>query len=457
MAGFTPSPRSTAAPYPTREQLSEPFRLELRKHWSETNVKQARFDSFCQKCRLSVNLGEPILFHFKLRRFVHAWCAPTPTATSHPLAPNGPTDTPAQAEETHPHLLAANSPLNKLSKSYRREAVRWVQFHAACAIIPGIHAPFTDASLKAFLGHRSKTTKALAHITSALKMMGTVCGHILHSSRYQQPSLQYQRQRFEKAALHKMRRENGLDKAVKQALACGSFGLSILFGAFDLRSQKRMALLHPFHQMGCAIASGLHAGCGRFGLYDNTDPTREDLVFAAQDSAHHLMATWRKTKKSNRPYALRFPCKPPRNDPARYVIPGPRGPTYITAGQIWTWYLANMGLTNAPGSTPLFPLLQECTDRRAAYCFWLRTMFTMALPVGSTIPARLSPHSMRAGWVSDQARRQVPLHTIKAQGRWESIAALQKYIHTSMRDISTSQRFRPIPTDAKAHWPPRHM
>ena len=204
--------------------------------------------------------------------------------------------------------------------------------------------------------------------------------------------------------------------------------ISLVCAAFDLRSQKRMAKLHPWHQMGMAITSGLHSWCGRFGLFNDTDPVVDDLQFAAHDQAHHLMTTWRKTKKSNRPHALRVPCRPPRNSPARYVIPGLRGPSYVSAGQIWTWYLANMGLTHAPGSSPLFPLLMQCPDRRMAYCQWLRTILALTLPEGSPLPARVSPHSMRAGWASDQTRRLVPLHTIMAQGRWESPKALRKYM-----------------------------
>ena len=437
----------------TKEQLAKPFRLELRKHWSSTNVKQARFDSFCQKCRLSITVGEPILFHFGLRRFVHAWCAPAEavTSTQHPSA----NETPAQAETTHPSLLSEGSPLNNLSKTYRMEAVRWVQFHVAVKLIPDIHTPFTDTSIKNFLEFRSQTTKGFGQIISALKAMGVLTGFSLHSSRFQQPSLAYQRLRSEKARLNKLRRKKGLDKATKRSIAAGLWAISILLAAFDIRSRKRMARLHPWHQMGITITVGLHAGCGRFGLYEYTDPTREDVVFAAQDNCHHLMVTWRKTRKSNRPYAIRLPCRPPRNNPARYVIPGPGGPTYVAAGQIWSWYLQNMGLNSAPGSTFLFPLLRESTNRREAYTHWLRSVFTMALPAGSPLPAQISPHSMRAGWVSDQTRQQVPIHTIKAQGRWHDLRAVQLYIRTSVRDLSTSQQYRAIPDDVKECWPPQ--
>ena len=441
---------------PSREDRAAPFRRELRKHWSATNVKQARFDSFCQKCRLTISLGDPIIFHFELRRFVHAWCAPTEQTSSTPYAPTTPAAVPAQAEETHPYLFAESSRLNELSTAYyRREAVRWVQFFAACKLIPGIHTPFTDISLKAFMEHRAKTTKAMNHISSALKKMGSKFGHILHNSSAQQPSIQYQRLNTTKSDIAKTLREQGLDAATKQSLGVGEFGLSMLCAAFDLRSQKRMARLHPWHQMGMAITSGMHAYCGRFGLYKDTDPSREDLQYASHEQAHHLMTIWRKTKKSNRPYALRIPCRPPRNSAARYVIPGPRGPSHVSAGHIWTWYLANMGLTNAPGSAPLFPLLMECRDRREAYCHWLRTMFTLALPVGSQLPARITPHSMRAGWVSDQTRRQVPVHTIMAQGRWSSTKAFRDYIRPCIRDLSTSNRFRLIPDEVREQWPPQ--
>ena len=82
-------------------------------------------------------------------------------------------------------------------------------------------------------------------------------------------------------------------------------------------------------------------------------------------------------------------------------------------------------------------------------------MFTLALPVGSQLPARITPHSMRAGWVSDQTRRQVPVHTIMAQGRWSSTKAFRDYIRPCIRDLSTSNRFRLIPDEVREQWPPQ--
>ena len=86
-----------------------------------------------------------------------------------------------------------------------------MQFHANCAVIPGIHVDFTDNGLKRYLDYRSRTSKCIAQILSKIKKMGQVCGFVLCTSKYQQPSLQYQVIQDHKRHLLKSRRDAGLD------------------------------------------------------------------------------------------------------------------------------------------------------------------------------------------------------------------------------------------------------
>lgn len=185
-----------------------------------------------------------------------------------------------------------------------------------------------------------------------------------------------------------------------------------------------------------------------------TNLVRGDLSFASRDNAYVLTTTWRKTSKSNRPYNIRILCKPESGNPSRYALPGARGPTYVTAGKVVSWYLQSTGLMNAPGNTPLFPYLSSCADRRGKYAHWLRTMYGMILPLGSAIPHRIRPHSPRAGWASDRARQNINPHTIKLEGRWKDPQAMTKYIRTSVRDLSLSSRFRQVPNSVRVSPPP---
>ena len=345
--------------------------------------------------------------------------------------------------------LAPGAPLDSLSADYRAEAVRWMQFHAGSTKVPGIHAPFEDADMKEYLQYRAMTNRNVTGILCKLKKMGEACGFVLCTSRNQQPSLQYQRLQTVKADLKKTRRLAGLDSATNEALATGNFSENMLLSSFDVRSARRFGNIHPQQREFIVIDVMKHTGCMRFGLFRDTDPLREDLIYIAQDDAYALRTTWRKTNKSNRPYTIKFPCRPPANSPARYVLPGARGNTYVSAGKIIAWYLQVTGLEHKRGDHLLFPHLALIMDRRNAYTRWLRKVYTAILPPGSTIPSRIRPHSGRAGWATDRARQNTNKHTIMMEGRWNDPRAMSKYIRTSLRDLLTSSRHRMIPEDAK--------
>lgn len=418
-------------------------------HWSNTNAKRARYRSTCLACGRRIPVGSSITYQFQHRRFVHAQCADAPV-----FMPHKPIQHPNPPQEFVPtdDPLAPGSPLNKLSNDYRQEAVRWVQFHSNLELIPGIHTSFDTRGVEKYLRHRSATNKNIAGIESKIKKMGEVCNWVLCNTKYQQPSIQYQQLRSAKMDTRKMRRQDGIIDEPNQALATGNFAVTLLLSAFDIRSAQRLLRLDPTHREFLTIHVMQHGGCMRFGIFKDLILTRGDLLFAAQDNCHALKTTWRKTRKSNRAYHIRFPCKPDKGSPAQYKLPGARGPTYVSVGKIITWYLQVTGLMNAPNDAPLFPELSKMADRRGSYAAWLRFVYGEALPRGSPLPARIRPHSGRAGWATDRSRQCIPRHTVMAEGRWSDPRAMCLYIRTNVRDLSTSARHRMISEIVKNNW-----
>ena len=215
------------------------------------------------------------------------------------LSPPPPHPNPPQAAMPVEDPLVPGSPLDELSPEYRAEAVRWVQFHADYPRIPGIHEGFSELTLEHYLRYRSETCRDLSVICSKLKMMGEKCGFVLCTSKFQQPSLQYQRLRSSKMKINKERRDAGRDSGTNEALGAGNLATTMLLSAFDIHSARRAGFLHPLVRELLTIQVMLHGGCCRFGIFIYTDILREQLEFSSIDNCHLLRTTWRKTKKSN--------------------------------------------------------------------------------------------------------------------------------------------------------------
>lgn len=230
--------------------------MQWKQPWSETNMKMARYASYCQACNRPIRIGEPILYHFSLRRFVHSECRAIRVPARNKFTPTTPARVPVPRD-----ILGPDSPLDQLSTAYRQEAVRWVQFHADCEAIPGIHVPFNTRGVESYLSHRAQTTKCLPFIKCALKKMGMVCNYSLHTSKYQQPSIQYQQIQDHCNELRKTRRGAGLDGVINEAMAYGSFSLSRVYASFDIRSYRRFRRCHRVHRMYMCISAKLHSGC----------------------------------------------------------------------------------------------------------------------------------------------------------------------------------------------------
>ena len=248
---------------------------------------------------------------------MHEACVTGPHTSTHyapppplkPLHQQPPTLSPQDLQST-------KCPLNTEQK---QSAVRWVQYHQDYARIPGIHEGFSDRTLINYLRYRSETCRNLTVILSKLKKMGEVCGHVLCTSKYQQPSIQYQRLHSVKLKINKEHRENGRNAETNEALATGNLRCTLVLSGFDIRSARRFRPFHGLVREFIAIHIMLHGGCIRFGLFRFTDILREHLEFSTIDNCHVLRSTWRKTHKSNRAYSIKFQCKPPTGNPAQYI------------------------------------------------------------------------------------------------------------------------------------------
>lgn len=398
-------------------------------------------------CRKTIDAGASIKYHFGLRRFVHSDCQSTNIPDRIP-----PPNLPAPPQATIPtDVLGPDSPLNKLSHTYRQEAVRWVQFHSECEAIPGIHIPFNTRGVQRYLSHRARTTKCFDGIKCAIKKMGVLCGHELHTSKYQQPSIQYNQLSNHCHDLRKGRRLAGLDGTINEAIGLGNFFLSRVLASFDMRSYRRFRRCDRWHRTYAAMSVMLHPGAIRFGLFEYTDPMYEDICFRDLDDMWLLSATWRKTGKSNRPYTIRIPKRPPPNHPARYVLPGRNGPSYVTAGHIIEWYLrseAELGQTQF-----LFPLLINLPNRRSHFQTWLREVARAAIPEAADFIHLIRPHGLRAGWATNRSRQDTPSHVLAAEGRWSDIRAMLKYVRTILQDVCRTGNFRVMTEVMRASWP----
>ena len=105
----------------SKTRVPTPYAVQWVQHWSESSSKRARYKTYCQACRQSIRIGDPIVYHFGLRRFVHEPCRSMRTPTHEEFIPPPPSH-----ERVPRDILGPDSPLDQLSKVYRDEAVRWV-------------------------------------------------------------------------------------------------------------------------------------------------------------------------------------------------------------------------------------------------------------------------------------------------------------------------------------------
>ena len=208
----------------------------------------------------------------------------------------------------------------------------------------------------------------------------------------------------------------------------------MMLSAFACYSFKKFRRLNPRHRENIVILCMTYSGCMRFGLFHHAVPRRFQVTFVAHTNAYRLEATWRKTHKSNRPYAINVPLDSSPDSPG-FIVQHPSGPTVVTTGMLIHW-LIRAAPDQQSHDSSFFPTLSTTPNRRLMFSSWLKAMFTMTLPHGSTIPARIRPHSGRAGWVSDRVRSQVPAETIMSEGRWASRAAMQSYSDLDSRLVS---------------------
>ena len=367
-------------------------------------------------------------------------------------APRTPPANPA--DSNHQRKLRRKRLFKHISLGYVSEVRRWIKTHGgSLKPCPGIDFDFDTDDVREYLGNRALTTKALSGILSALKQMGMLCGFVLHTSKFQQPSLQYQLLRHEVGNLHKARRDAGLDTGINQAVGTGKFAISQLLSAFSLFSFRQMCRLHPQHREFICQNVMQYRGCSRYGLFHYTTPKHSDLRFVEHSNCYRLSSTWRKTGKSNKPYTITYPVSA-ADDTDAFVVKHPSGPTMVSTGMIIHWYLRALQMHNGPptANSLLFPLTASISNRRAAFAKWLRSMYVFVLPAGSTIPQRIRPHSNRAGWATDHVRKGTNAEAIMAHGRWSSRKAMNEYIRSLVSDLCHSSAFRYIPKVIRRQW-----
>lgn len=406
-------------------------------------------------CGERIRIGAKIIYHLQARRFVHEDCGSVPCPEAEITAPYSPPTPRPQASFSGVDILGPDSPINSLTPAYRKEAVRWIQFHSSDRLIPGIHVPFITSDVIDYLRARSRTTKALNAILTKLKKMGELCSQELHTSKHQQPSIQYKQLRSAVSSLLRDRRNAGLDRTSNAALAVGNFAISLLLAALRCGHYPNFMSLHQLHRECLTILAMQHSGCMRFGIFRCTTIKRCDLSYASQDASFVLSTNWSKYHSTSRSYTIRFPCQPDHLNPDNYhVMIGPQGVYDVSAGDIISWYVRSLG-DDYPPYAPLFPALEAFADKRGTYQQWLQRMFTLALPEGSAIPSLIRPHSARAGWATDRSRLETPVHTILAEGRWSDQRAMRGYIRSNVRDLSANADYRLISIEVRARYPLR--
>ena len=181
----TPSYSQSPSP-PPKSRVPTPYAIQWSNHWANSNVKLAKYNSYCHACSQPIRVGHRIVFHWSMRCFVHEHCRSFTLPVAQPFEP--PTGSAGGSIPAAADILGPGSPLDALSPSYRQKAVRWVQYHAKCDAIPDIHVPFSTRCVQQYLSHRTHTTKCLPFIKCVLKKMGMICNQELHTTQYQQPS-----------------------------------------------------------------------------------------------------------------------------------------------------------------------------------------------------------------------------------------------------------------------------
>ena len=413
----------------------------------------AKYNSACPVCRLMISPGDAITLHNPSGKYAHAQCVqPTQRqAVARPITRSRLVSMRPSSQVRVEQEAKTMAMKSRLSPGYRSEVNMWIKFHGQYHV-PGIHMIFDTSDIQDYLRFRAAKTKGFAGILSALKQMGMLCGYSLHSSKYQQPSAQFQVLQHTINKLRKQRRDQGLDNGVNQAIALGKFGIGLLLSALSCYSYKQFRRLNQAHRENLTVLGMIYSGCARFGLFHYEIPKSTQITFVGHSNAYRLEATWRKTHKSNRPYSINFPLAATADSPG-FVVQHPSGPTVVTTGLLIHWYTRTMEeQLLSEGTQPFFPTLHAQPDRRHSFSKWLKDMFKLLLPQGSAIPTRIRPHSPRAGWVCDRVRAQVPAETIMAEGRWGSRQAMQQYIRTMLRDLCRTNNFRYIAKQVRRHW-----
>ena len=291
--------------------------------------------------------------------------------------------------------------------------------------VAGVHRPFDHPSIEEYLFFRGTTTKNLWGITSKLKWMGTVYGHVLPNERHQQPALLYQRI---KDSIRRITLWIKLTRGIKvvRALALDNMVVVVVISHFRYFNRRSMARL-PWLTIVYVTQSMLaHSGVLRHGHFSAHDIQRSGLTRPPLAHGWRLMSRWAKYEDLTEVFFYDLPTAPS----ARYhLMRSP--PITVTAAMVLDWYITIRD-RRFPDNPLLFPHMPSMSQRKSHYTAWLRKTIVAAVPLfPRTFLKKVRPHGWRAGWVCDRRKEGVPDGITMREGRWSSEQAMGVYDRTA--------------------------
>ena len=239
--------------------------------------------------------------------------------------------------------------------AYKKEWGRYLEFvgdrrvRQASQAVPGRDVPWCVDTLFAFLVFRARTCKpsTLFGIISALKYCSLFCGHLLPSSKGEQPTAMRLR-------VHYIRRElrlralrhaavTGVSIAPRRALAVGAVGVAVLLAGYGVTSQVSFLSLPPWVRNYLVASVMASTGCMRFGHFSRRGYDMSDFVH--RDGAWRLASDWHKydltsALRHQGAYVIVFPDVPELPGSVFVVRDANGGPDVpVTASMVITWFI----------------------------------------------------------------------------------------------------------------------
>ena len=321
--------------------------------------------------------------------------------------------------------------------------------------LPGRDRPWDFQILYAFMRTRARTCRpsTLRSVLTMLKEGGAKYRHFLPTQKHEQPHILYHRIRRMMAQLAKEHRARTAATPAaapaatgpRRATAVGTKSIGIVISALGATSPAGMANMGRTNAANIVKMAFSHTGALRHGHFSSRRLRVGHIRDKPAMARVNMITSWSKYPRADRSaeYTITFPDVP-RWACQAYTISGPDGaPTgqVVTASQLWRWYVhayspaAHEELLNPTG----------CPDPRQDFQAWLRHVLASVLP--SALPphviAAVTPHSMRAGFVTDNNTFGVPMEQTMNHGRWRSRRAFDLYDRAGIDEYLPSTAWGP--------------